>query len=310
MVEDWTCPASASDSSPPPLLLDLLLLLFLRHGMAPFRATYPTGVLGENRSGLEEIDELRGGVRLRQQALDVLFRSPERLPHRDALQGICAGVDDQGVPRRRGDRVRDTSRCTGRGSRRGCPPGGSMTARSTSSSDVMRSTLPEASQPVVQALVAAHVVVLQIDGRASGRASRGRPARGRPGAGGTSPPSPAGGAARAGRPRVRRGRPPSARRPRAFSGVSSSRSTYFFACSRYSHWSSRRRTWRPSVKRDLAAAGRGPGRPRAAPGPGSRAKVRQRSSSIILSTIAVVPTFRNVATSHMFASPTITCSRR
>ena len=33
-------------------------------------------------------------------------------------------------------------------------------------------------------------------------------------------------------------------------------------------------------------------------------------SSIIFNTIAVVPTFRNVATSHMFASPMITCSRR
>ncbi len=35
-----------------------------------------------------------------------------------------------------------------------------------------------------------------------------------------------------------------------------------------------------------------------------------KPSSIIASTIAVVPTFRNVATSHRFASPTITCSRR
>ena len=34
------------------------------------------------------------------------------------------------------------------------------------------------------------------------------------------------------------------------------------------------------------------------------------SSSIIASTIAVVPTLRNVATSLMLASPTITCSRR
>ena len=35
-----------------------------------------------------------------------------------------------------------------------------------------------------------------------------------------------------------------------------------------------------------------------------------KPSSTIASTIAVVPTFRNVATSHRFASPTITCSRR
>ena len=34
------------------------------------------------------------------------------------------------------------------------------------------------------------------------------------------------------------------------------------------------------------------------------------SSSIIFRTIAVVPTFRKVATSHMFASPMITWSRR
>ena len=35
-----------------------------------------------------------------------------------------------------------------------------------------------------------------------------------------------------------------------------------------------------------------------------------KPSSIIASTIAVAPTFKNVATSHRFASPTITCSRR
>ena len=35
-----------------------------------------------------------------------------------------------------------------------------------------------------------------------------------------------------------------------------------------------------------------------------------KSSSIIASTIAVVPTLRKVATSHRFASPTITCRRR
>ena len=34
------------------------------------------------------------------------------------------------------------------------------------------------------------------------------------------------------------------------------------------------------------------------------------SSSIIASTIDVVPTFRYVATSLMLASPTMTCSRR
>ena len=36
----------------------------------------------------------------------------------------------------------------------------------------------------------------------------------------------------------------------------------------------------------------------------------RNASSIIFSTIAVVPIFRNVATSHMFASPMITCRRR
>ncbi len=44
-------------------------------------------------------------------------------------------------------------------------------------------------------------------------------------------------------------------------------------------------------------------------GPSSDRSGRNRSS-IIFSTIAVVPTFRNCATSHMFASPMITCSRR
>ncbi len=35
-----------------------------------------------------------------------------------------------------------------------------------------------------------------------------------------------------------------------------------------------------------------------------------KPSSIIASTMAVVPTFRNVATSHRLASPAITCRRR
>ena len=35
-----------------------------------------------------------------------------------------------------------------------------------------------------------------------------------------------------------------------------------------------------------------------------------KPSSIIASTIAVVPTFRKVATSHRLASPAITCRRR
>ena len=35
-----------------------------------------------------------------------------------------------------------------------------------------------------------------------------------------------------------------------------------------------------------------------------------KPSSTIARTIAVVPTFRKVATSHRLASPTITCSRR
>ena len=48
----------------------------------------------------------------------------------------------------------------------------------------------------------------------------------------------------------------------------------------------------------------------AATGPMIDSSLSMKSSSIIASTIAVVPTFRNVATSHRLASPTITCSRR
>ena len=52
--------------------------------------------------------------------------------------------------------------------------------------------------------------------------------------------------------------------------------------------------------------------PCASPGPGSliERSLSMKPSSIIASTIAVAPTLRNVATSHRFASPTITCSRR
>ena len=45
-------------------------------------------------------------------------------------------------------------------------------------------------------------------------------------------------------------------------------------------------------------------------GPVSERSLSMKPSSIIASTIAVVPTFRNVATSQRFASPTITCRRR
>ena len=39
-------------------------------------------------------------------------------------------------------------------------------------------------------------------------------------------------------------------------------------------------------------------------------KSGRKPSSIIFRTMAVDPIFRNWATSHLFASPTITCSRR
>ncbi len=48
----------------------------------------------------------------------------------------------------------------------------------------------------------------------------------------------------------------------------------------------------------------------AATGPMIDRSLSMKSSSIIASTIAVVPTFRKVATSQRLASPTITCRRR
>ena len=98
--------------------------------------------------------------------------------------------------------------------------------------------LARALEPVVQALLTPDVVVLEVDRPQLRVASIAVPlARGRPPGVGTSPPSRARDATRAARFPARSRRPPTVRGPRGSSGVSSSRSTYFFACSKYSHWS-------------------------------------------------------------------------
>src|SRR6266508_3209779 len=110
----------------------------------------------------ELLDERRRVGGLLEQSVDVLPRASERLAHRHALQGLDPGVEDDRVPRGRGDRV--------------------WVARDAASPEVGPRVLwwlhdrpldvlvgdesldlTRGDQSVVQPLVAAHVVVLQVD---------------------------------------------------------------------------------------------------------------------------------------------------
>ena len=109
-------------------------------------------------------------------------------------------------------------------------------------------------EPVVQALgPGARRGTADRSPGASGRPTRARHGLGRPGGPGTWPPSRAGAWSVSGSAssavRTASQRSTTSR----FSGVSSSRSTYFFACSRYSHWSCTARDRAPVGERDARA---------------------------------------------------------
>src|SRR5436309_2330604 len=66
----------------------------------------PSERIGGSRSGLQGRDQLAGGLACLQQVLDVLAGPPQRFAHRDPLQDLAPGVEDDGVPARGGDRPR------------------------------------------------------------------------------------------------------------------------------------------------------------------------------------------------------------
>ena len=192
--------------------------------------------------------------------------------------------------------------------------GGSVTARSTSSSVVRRSRPTRAARRVR----GPQVVVLQVHRRQPGVVpAAGRGARGSRRSAGTWPPSRAGRPAPSGRSRApvstcshrRRTSPPTSAPPMALEPV-----LLGVLAGPVEELPLHLERGDRACRRPARAAGAATGRrrPGAAPPPARpSAKSRGRkSSSIIASTSAVVPTLRKVATSDRLASPTMTWRRR